>query len=68
MPLNKYFHGGGEKVMSSMKKQYGEKKGESVFYATANKQKAGRESAGEKRADAVGKPGSHFARLKRGKK
>lgn len=28
----------------------------------------GRESAGEKRADAVGKPGDHFAKLKKGKK
>lgn len=39
MPLNKYFHGGGEKVMKKMKEEYGEKKGESVFYATANAQK-----------------------------
>ncbi len=37
MPLSKYFKGSGEKVMRSMKSQYGEKKGESVFYATANK-------------------------------
>lgn len=37
MPLAKYFQGRGEEVMSSMKKQYGQKKGESVFYATANK-------------------------------
>lgn len=27
----------GRKVMSSMKKEYGEEKGERVFYATANK-------------------------------
>lgn len=39
MPLKKYFGGHGEKVMASMKKEYGEKKGEEVFYATANKQK-----------------------------
>jgi len=37
MPISKYFNGGGDKVMSSMKKEYGDKKGESVFYATANK-------------------------------
>jgi hypothetical protein len=37
MPLSKYFKGSGEKVMKNMKKQYGEKKGEQVFYATANK-------------------------------
>ena len=27
----------GEKILGSMKKQYGGKKGESVFYASANK-------------------------------
>jgi hypothetical protein len=37
MPLSKYFKGHGEEVMSKMKKQYGSKKGKSVFYATANK-------------------------------
>lgn len=37
MPLSKYFKGSGEKVMRSMKKKYGEKKGKQVFYATANK-------------------------------
>lgn len=37
MPISGYFGGGGEKVMKNMKKQYGDKKGEQVFYATANK-------------------------------
>jgi hypothetical protein len=37
MPLSNYFKGHGDKVMKEMKKQYGSKKGESVFYATANK-------------------------------
>lgn len=37
MPLNKYFKGHGEEVMSKMKKRYGPEKGKSVFYATANK-------------------------------
>jgi hypothetical protein len=37
MPISKYFKGHGEEVMSKMKKQYGSKKGKSVFYATANK-------------------------------
>ena len=37
MPVSAYYKGSGEKVMSSMKKRYGEKKGESVFYATAKK-------------------------------
>ena len=39
MPINKYFKGHGSEVMSNMKKEYGGKKGESVFYATANKKK-----------------------------
>ena len=33
MPLNKK----GKKIMSSMKKQYGKKRGEQVFYASLNK-------------------------------
>lgn len=37
MPLSKYYGGHGEEVMRKMKKKYGEEKGESVFYATANK-------------------------------
>lgn len=37
MPINKYFKGHGDEVMSSMKKEYGAKKGKSVFYATAKK-------------------------------
>lgn len=37
MPISKYFSGHGSEVMSNMKEEYGEKKGESVFYATANK-------------------------------
>ena len=36
-PLNRYYKGSGKKVMASMKEQYGEKKGKSVFYATAKK-------------------------------
>jgi len=35
MPLTKK----GKKIMKSMKKTYGAKKGESVFYATAQKKK-----------------------------
>lgn len=33
MPLNKK----GKKIMKSMKKEYGKKKGEQVFYASKNK-------------------------------
>jgi len=40
MPVSKYYGGHGAKVMAAMKKQYGEKKGERVFYATANKEKS----------------------------
>ena len=35
MPLNKK----GKKIMTSMKKQYGKKRGEQVFYASLNKKK-----------------------------
>ena len=37
MPISGYFKGHGEEVMANMKKEYGGKKGEQVFYATANK-------------------------------
>ena len=37
MPLTK----SGKKVMTNMKKEYGEKTGESVFYASINKKKPG---------------------------
>lgn len=35
MPLKEYFKGHGAKVMSSMKKKYGDR-AEHIFYATAN--------------------------------
>lgn len=41
MPLSKYFKGHGEKVMSSMIKEYGKKHGKEVFYATSNKKGLG---------------------------
>jgi hypothetical protein len=44
MPLNKYFGGKGGKVMDDMKDRYGKKKGKSIFYATANKQKKKKKS------------------------
>ena len=37
MPVSEYFAGSGSKVMRNMQKEYGDKKGKSVFYATANK-------------------------------
>lgn len=42
MPIEHYFKGKGEKVMGGMKRQYGAKKGERVFYATAQKKGMGR--------------------------
>ena len=42
MPISEYYRGSGEKVMRSMKKRYGKKAGERVFYATANKRKMNR--------------------------
>jgi len=39
MPLTK----SGQSVLGSMRKQYGEEKGEDVFYASINKHKAGSE-------------------------
>jgi len=39
MPISKYFKGHGSEVMANMQKEYGDKKGKSVFYATANKRK-----------------------------
>lgn len=39
MPVSEYFKGSGSKVMKSMQSRYGDKKGKSVFYATANKRK-----------------------------
>lgn len=52
MPVSKYFGGHGSEVMSNMTKQYGEKKGKQVFYATANKkgQKPGASMHGLKQA------------------
>lgn len=51
MPVDKYFKGKGRKVMSAMKKEYGEE-GERAFYATANKRKmkpGSKKSSGKKR-------------------
>lgn len=37
VPVREYYKGHGDEVMSSMKRRYGDKGGERVFYATANK-------------------------------
>ena len=39
MPISKHFGGKGRSVMMKMKRRYGKKKGERVFYATLNKNK-----------------------------
>ncbi len=54
-PVNEYFKGHGSEVMSNMAKEYGEKKGKSVFYALANKK--GQKPASHKNILATGKKG-----------
>lgn len=52
MPIDRYYKGEGSKVMSSMKKRYGDKEGERVFYATANaKGMKPKDSGGKKRGN-----------------
>ena len=41
MPLAKYYGGEGKSVMRNMKKRYGSKSGERVFYATKAKHDKG---------------------------
>jgi hypothetical protein len=48
MPIDKYYKGNGDEVMSNMTKEYGAKKGKSIFYATANKKKMKPKSDGKK--------------------
>ena len=55
MPQSEYFKGHGKEVMASMKKQYGEKKGKQVFYATANAKKMNPEDPGMKALSRKGK-------------
>lgn len=54
MPVSEYYSGHGDKVMANMQKEYGAKKGKSVFYATANKKGA--------------KPGEKFSKLAKEKR
>lgn len=49
MPISEYYKGEGSKVMSSMQKRYGAKKGKEVFYATANKKGMNRPGKGSAR-------------------
>jgi len=51
MPIKSYYGGTGEAVMKKMKKQYGDKKGERVFYATENKKKSLKDRVKERRAE-----------------
>lgn len=53
MPVSEYYKGSGKKVMRSMKERYGDKAGERVFYATANKRgmnRPGKKSEGKRSA------------------
>ena len=36
MPVSEYYKGSGSRVMKSMAKRYGAKRGKAIFYATAN--------------------------------
>jgi hypothetical protein len=47
VPVKEYYKGHGNEVMSNMKREYGDKEGERVFYATANKR--GMNRPGKKR-------------------
>lgn len=49
MPVKEYYKGHGDKVMSNMKKEYGEEQGKRVFYATANKRGMNRPGKKSKR-------------------
>lgn len=51
MPVESYFKGKGDSVLKDMKSRYGDKKGNSVFYATAKKRglDAGKRSTKGKR-------------------
>ena len=49
MPVSEYFKSSGSKVMRSMKKRYGKKGGERVFYMTANKMGMNPPGKGKKR-------------------
>lgn len=49
MPIDSYYRGSGKKVMKNMKKEYGDKKGKQVFYATANKKKEGMDTGPSKK-------------------
>lgn len=50
MPISEYYKGEGNKVMAGMKKKYGEKHGEEVFYATAKKKGMERPGKGKKKS------------------
>ena len=47
MPIEKYFGGHGDEVMSDMQGKHGAKKGKQIFYATANKRKQGPDVSGK---------------------
>ena len=61
MPVSEYFKGSGDKVMSNMQKEYGAKKGKSVFYATANKK--GMNRPGKKNKKMTGPSEKHAMNL-----
>lgn len=62
MPISKYYHGHGEKVMSDMKQRYGDR-AEEVFYATANARKQKPTDKKKRRKKSV-RPDEGFGRIK----
>lgn len=58
MPVKEYFKGSGSKVMSKMKSKYGDEKGKSIFYATANKQDMNPKKGSKKSSKKVSKSAS----------
>lgn len=56
MPVKNYYGGKGRSVMSKMKKRYGKKRGQRVFYATANTMRKGTKA--QRKAQPKRAPGS----------
>jgi hypothetical protein len=69
MPLSQYFNapgnrkpGKGEAIMAAMKRRYGAKRGERVFYGTVNKMRKG--TSAQRAAQPRKAPGSALMRAR----
>jgi hypothetical protein len=56
MPVKAYYGGHGRKVMRQMKRKYGAKRGQAIFYATVNTMRKG--SKAQKAAQPKRAPGA----------